>query len=140
VIFQQLFTILKAHYNCRGNVSEITVTPLLFCKGETKLALYGLSAIKDERLFRLFREGKVQMLRPAEDTEEWFNLLTLHQNRVKHGESNYLPEHFIDGFFDLVVWGHEHECRLELVTKLQAGNTKGGSITVPLTSCLIGLD
>jgi double-strand break repair protein MRE11 len=59
--------------------SEITVTPLLIRKGETKFALYGLSSVKDERLYRLFREGRVHMLRPEEDTEEWFNLLTLHQ-------------------------------------------------------------
>ena len=60
---------------------EITVTPLLIRKGTTKLAMYGLSSVKDERLHRLFREGLVHMLRPEEDTEEWFNLLTLHQNR-----------------------------------------------------------
>lgn len=103
------------------NLKEINVSPLLITKGSSgegsgalsKLALYGLSSVKDERLHRLFREGKVQMLRPAEDTEEWFNLLVLHQNRAKHGgPTNYIPEHFIEGFVDLVLWGHEHECRL----------------------------
>ncbi len=29
---------------------------------------------------------------------------------------------------------------VEIVVKLGSGNTKGGSITVPLTSCLTGLD
>ena len=32
---------------------------------------------------------------------------------MKHGVTNYIPEHFIDGMFDLVMWGHEHECRLQ---------------------------
>jgi hypothetical protein len=32
------------------------------------------------------------------------------------------------------------ECRELLIVMLKAGNTKGGSITVPLTSCLTGLD
>ena len=59
--------------------SEITVTPLLIRKGKTKFAMYGLSSVKDERLYRLFREGRVHMLRPEEETEEWFNLLALHQ-------------------------------------------------------------
>jgi double-strand break repair protein MRE11 len=58
------------------------------------------------------------MLRPEEDTEEWFNLFTVHQNRTKHGSTNYLPEHFIDGFIDLVIWGHEHECRYLSFKKL----------------------
>ena len=84
---------------------------MLLCKGQTRLALYGLSSVKDERLYRLFRENKVQMMRPEEETDEWFNLLTLHQNRAKHGSSNYIPEHYLDGFMDLVIWGHEHECR-----------------------------
>ncbi len=72
-----------------------------------------MSAMKDERLHRLFRSGKVRMLRPEEDTEDWFNLLVLHQNRAKHGPTNYIPDYFIEDFFDLVFWGHEHECRLE---------------------------
>ena len=43
---------------------EIIVTPLLIRKGEvTKMAMYGLSSVKDERLFRLFREGRVHMQR-----------------------------------------------------------------------------
>ena len=34
--------------------------------------------------------------------------------RIKRGtmDKNHIPEHFIDSMFDLVVWGHEHECRL----------------------------
>lgn len=62
---------------------------------------------------RLFRDGKVKMLRPREQTEDWFNLMVLHQNRAKHGATDYIPETFLDDFLDLVVWGHEHECRIE---------------------------
>jgi len=32
---------------------------------------------------------------------------------VKHGATNYIPENFIPGFIDFVVWGHEHECKPE---------------------------
>ena len=73
--------------------------------------------MKDERLHRLFRSGKVRMLRPEEDTEDWFNLLVLHQNRAKHGPTNYIPDYFIEDFFDLVFWGEsqveEKACRFE---------------------------
>ncbi len=33
--------------------------------------------------------------------------------RAKHGETSYIPASFIPGFFDLVIWGHEHECRID---------------------------
>lgn len=83
--------------------------------GHTKLALYGLGSIRDERLHRTFEEKKVKMLRPADKPESWFNLFTIHQNRVKHGAKNYIPETFLPGFLDLVVWGHEHRCEVDIV-------------------------
>lgn len=33
--------------------------------------------------------------------------------RAKHSATNYIPTSFIPEFFDLVVWGHEHECLIE---------------------------
>jgi hypothetical protein len=33
-----------------------------------------------------------------------------------------------------------HEAEISEIQKMKAGNTKGGSITVPLTSCLTGLE
>lgn len=41
---------------------EVKVLPILLRKGKSKLAIYGLSHIKDERLSRLFRDGKVSIL------------------------------------------------------------------------------
>jgi double-strand break repair protein MRE11 len=60
---------------------DITVNPLLLQKGTTLLALYGLSNVRDERLFNTFREGKVRFRRPAERMDDWFNLLAVHQNQ-----------------------------------------------------------
>ncbi|KFM80580.1 Double-strand break repair protein MRE11A, partial [Stegodyphus mimosarum] len=85
----------------------------MFQKGKTKLCLYGLGSIRDERLHRMFLDGKVSMLRPRENCDEWFNVMVLHQNRAKHGAKNYIPEQFLDNFLDLIVWGHEHECRID---------------------------
>ena len=96
-----------------NNLEEVDVTPLLITKGTAKLALYGMSSVKDERLHRLFRSKKVNFFRDDSAPNSWFNLLVLHQNRVKHGPTSYIPEHFIDPMFDLAFWGHEHECRLE---------------------------
>ncbi|KAG0719874.1 Double-strand break repair protein MRE11 [Chionoecetes opilio] len=92
------------------DMSDVKISPILLEKGNTKLAVYGMSSVKDERLHRLFVENKVKMLRPKESTTEWFNLMVLHQNRAKRGPSNYLPESFLDPFLDLIIWGHEHDC------------------------------
>lgn len=32
---------------------------------------------------------------------------------MAHGQTNYIPEKFISNFFDLVFWGHEHECVID---------------------------
>ncbi|XP_036282153.2 double-strand break repair protein MRE11 isoform X2 [Pipistrellus kuhlii] len=33
-------------------------------------------------------------------------------SKSKHGSTNFIPEHFLDDFIDLVIWGHEHECKI----------------------------
>ncbi|CAB1348227.1 unnamed protein product [Coregonus sp. 'balchen'] len=101
---------LVNHFGRSQSVERIEISPVLLQKGSTKLALYGIGSIPDERLYRMFVNNQVTMLRPKEDQDRWFNLFTIHQNRSKHGATNYIPEQFLDDFLDLVVWGHEHEC------------------------------
>ncbi|KAM8769405.1 double-strand break repair protein MRE11 isoform 1-T3 [Acanthopagrus schlegelii] len=101
---------LVNHFGHSHSVERIEISPVLMQKGNTKLAIYGLGSIPDERLHRMFVNNQVTMLRPKEDQDEWFNLFAIHQNRSKHGPTNYIPEQFLDDFIDLVVWGHEHEC------------------------------
>ena len=92
--------------------TDIKINPVLIEKGESKLAIFGLGAIKDERLHSLFEKSQVSCCRPAENTDDWFNIFVIHQNRVAHGKKNYIPETFLESFLDLVIWGHEHECRI----------------------------
>jgi len=94
------------------DLKHIKVRPILLRKGGVKLAIYGLSHVKDERLHRLLRENKVEFQRPEEDADSWFHLLVLHQNRAKRGPTSYIPESFLPSFFHLVIWGHEHDCRI----------------------------
>ncbi|XP_067606830.1 double-strand break repair protein MRE11 isoform X2 [Pseudorca crassidens] len=100
------------HFGRSMSVEKIDISPVLLQKGSTKIALYGLGSIPDERLYRMFVNKKVTMLRPKEDGNSWFNLFVIHQNRSKHGRTNYIPEQFLDDFIDLVIWGHEHECKI----------------------------
>lgn len=84
----------KAH-----EVDDITVSPLLIRKGtafemsylfltcccqigRTRLAIYGLGSIRDERLHRTFRANKVRFARPSgPEMDEFFNVFLIHQNR-----------------------------------------------------------
>ncbi|XP_055471621.1 double-strand break repair protein MRE11 isoform X2 [Psammomys obesus] len=100
------------HFGRSTSLEKIDISPVLLQKGNTKLALYGLGSIPDERLYRMFVNKKVTMLRPKEDENSWFNLFVIHQNRSKHGNTNFIPEQFLDDFIDLVIWGHEHECKI----------------------------
>uniref|UniRef100_A0A8C6DAX0 Double-strand break repair protein n=1 Tax=Moschus moschiferus TaxID=68415 RepID=A0A8C6DAX0_MOSMO len=100
------------HFGRSVSVEKIDISPVLLQKGSTKIALYGLGSIPDERLYRMFVNKKVTMLRPKEDENSWFNLFVIHQNRSKHGSTNFIPEQFLDDFIDLVIWGHEHECKI----------------------------
>lgn len=104
---------LVNYFGKSTDLEKINISPLMLQKGKTKLCLYGLGSIRDERLHRMFVNGNVSLLRPKENSDEWFNVMVIHQNRAKHGPKNYIPEQFLDDFLDLVVWGHEHECRIE---------------------------
>lgn len=91
--------------------TQVRVSPVLLQKGETKLSLYGLSHLKDQRLARLFAEKKVTF-ELLEDGNNWFNILVLHQNRADRGPNNYISENVLPTFLDLVIWGHEHDSQV----------------------------
>ncbi|CAG7716685.1 unnamed protein product [Allacma fusca] len=104
---------LLNHFGMYDSLNEVDIYPVLLRKGQTMLSLYGLGCMKDERLFRLFRNKKVKFFREENNVDKWFNIFVLHQNRVKHGPTNYIPPNYFPSFLDLVIWGHEHECRIE---------------------------
>ncbi|KAI9362043.1 meiotic recombination 11 [Zopfochytrium polystomum] len=123
------------YFGRQTQIDDVHVAPVLLKKGRTKLALYGLGNIRDERLHRTFLEKKVKMYRPTKDKDHWFNLFVLHQNRVKRGPSNWIPEHFLDDFLHLIVWGHEHECLVDL----QESPARGFFISQPGSSVATSL-
>jgi double-strand break repair protein MRE11 len=62
------------------SLTGIAVRPVLLRKGKTKLGLYGVGNVKDQRMHFELRSNRVKMFMPR-DKESWFNLLVLHQNR-----------------------------------------------------------
>ncbi|KAJ7704437.1 DNA repair exonuclease [Mycena rosella] len=89
----------------------IAVRPILLRKGNTHLGLYGIGNVKDQRMHFELRSNRVRMFMPR-DKQSWFNIMLLHQNRVKHGPQDFVPEGLFDDSVDLVIWGHEHDCRI----------------------------
>ncbi|CAO3629144.1 unnamed protein product [Cunninghamella echinulata] len=120
------------------DIQQVNIQPILMEKGTSKLALYGLGNIRDERLHRTWRDGRVNFDRPIESDwrDEAFNLFVIHQNRVKHGPTSYIPEMFLDDFLDLVLWGHEHDCRIDPESN---GVPDGPSIIQPGSSVATSL-
>ncbi|PHJ24215.1 mre11 dna-binding domain-containing protein [Cystoisospora suis] len=100
---------------------EIVVKPVLITKGQTKVGIYGVGWIRDSRLHRAFNNGKVRFLVPAGDptAKDWFNIMVVHQNMYKGAfggqpPKNCIHEQMLPEFLDLAIWGHEHDCHLDL--------------------------
>jgi len=112
-----------------ARTTGIAVRPVLLRKGKTNLGMYGIGNVKDQRMHFELRSNRVRMYMPK-DKDKWFNILLLHQNRyafffsllrdipgrsfnsVKHGPQEFVPEGMFDDSVDLVIWGHEHDCRI----------------------------
>ncbi|KAH8403070.1 hypothetical protein KR222_003891, partial [Zaprionus bogoriensis] len=98
------------------DLTKLEISPILIRKGDSKLALYGLSHIHDARLARMFKDDQVTIHcqnESGEAEDDWFHLMVVHQNRADRGPKNYLPEELLPAFLHLVIWGHEHDCRIE---------------------------
>lgn len=112
---------LVNYFGKQEQVDDVVIKPILMEKGDTKLALYGLGNIRDERLNRMWTKKKVKFFRPSEEDgrDSFFNILVLHQNRAEgRGRKNAVWESMIPDWFDIVVWGHEHECRVRFEESL----------------------
>ena len=122
------------------NIEKIEVKPVLFEKGNTKVALYGIGHMRDERLNLALEEKRIKFQRPSQEKDAWFNILVIHQNKYKGlflgaPKRQSLMDSQIPSFIDLVVWGHEHECITEVrqceetgVYFLQPGSTVATSM------------
>jgi double-strand break repair protein MRE11 len=114
--------------------NDIAMVPLLISKGDTKVAIYGLGALKDKLACRLFRTEKVEFHKPGPDIpKEWFNIMVVHQNRSAHTKDECLQENYLPDWMDLIFWGHEHECRI----KPEFNDNKNFYVTQPGNTLII---
>lgn len=102
---------LLNHFGRVTNNDHITIYPLLFNKGSTNLALYGLQNIREERLKKTMASGNLEFLQPdTDDDVQWFNIMSIHQNHVQRPGIRIVEEVNLPDFLDFVFWGHEHDC------------------------------
>ena len=126
---------LVNYFGRAERVDDIKLQPVLIKKGETKLALYGLGHIRDERLSRAFERKEVMVVKPSQDAGEWFNVMAVHQNRFVRGaghlvKKGYLKEQQLPSCMDVVVWGHEHECEIGSGMHALVDSPEGGFTVV----------
>ena len=119
---------LVNYFGKSTSLTKVVIPPLILKKGSTHIAIYGLSYINDQRLSRLLRDDKVELLRPTE-IPDCFNILVLHQNRAEHNEYGHIPQSKLPEFLNFIIWGHEHECRItpEFVPNTEYFITQPGS-------------
>ena len=102
---------LLNHFGRVTNNDHITIYPLLFNKGSTNLALYGLQSIREERLKKTMASGNLEFLQPDTGNDvQWFNLMCIHQNHVQRPGIRIVEEVNLPDFLDFIFWGHEHDC------------------------------
>ena len=125
-------TNLVNYFGRQEEVDQIQISPILFQKGSTRVALYGLGSLRDERLNRMWEKQKVVFLRPEEEGDdnnnnpnndddednnnnndtskndrEFFNIFALHQNRdLGRGTKNCIQESMIPEWMTL-SFGYE---------------------------------
>ena len=111
---------LVNYFGKAENLEDITITPILLEKNGTMIALYGLGAVRDERLNRMWNQKKVRFARlPPEQSHMFLNIFVLHQNRdYGRGSKNCVHESMIPEWMDIVIWGNEHECQPNLTESL----------------------
>jgi double-strand break repair protein MRE11 len=121
------------YFGRQDEVDKVEISPILLKKGDTKVALYGLGSMRDERLNRMWERQKVRFLRPDDGDDEelgegvgFFNIFALHQNRdLGRGTKNCVQESMIPEWMDIVVWVRfdnitmtRSECDVRNVTSL----------------------
>lgn len=96
-------------------VDHVDIKPVCISKGNTRIAIYGLGYIRDERINDMFRNDRVKWYRPSENLDDWFNIFLIHQNReTGRGAQKCISTSSLPSFLDLVIWGHEHETKIDL--------------------------
>jgi len=63
---------------------NLKVNPIIFQKGDTTIALYGVGYMKDKYFHKMLEEGNITFVPPADlGYENAISILVIHQSRYK---------------------------------------------------------
>jgi double-strand break repair protein MRE11 len=118
----------------------LILNPIVLKKQDTKIAIYGIGNMKEDKLNQMLLENKIIFERP-QNSKDYVFILVVHQNRFKgngQGPSvkNCIMDWSFPEFFDLIVWGHEHDCFINPRTTENRGYViyqPGSSVATSLT-------
>jgi DNA repair exonuclease SbcCD nuclease subunit len=124
---------------------SLVLKPTIFYKKSVAVAVYGIGYIKDIILSSILKSKKYQVVPVPDEINSKYKvmrILLFHQNRCKLEEGkgsapSYIDYSLLPEGFDLVIWGHEHDCFTSLlqinnpVTNIyQPGSSIATSLTV----------
>lgn len=92
---------------------KVEMAPILLQKGIMQVALYGMGGLPDDKWNDILEDVSRKVHFQQRGVNKWVNIFALHQNR--HAGKRY--EKFagmIPKWMDLIVFGHEHECMINL--------------------------
>jgi double-strand break repair protein MRE11 len=93
---------------------KYVLRPVILAKDGVQIAVYGLGWIFGHSFMEMLRNEELEFERP--DGRQ-YSILLIHQDRSIRNERVVKPEIALEKFcpwMDLVVWGHEHENRVDL--------------------------
>eukprot|EP00960_Hanusia_phi_P011716 341815-Hanusia_phi.AAC.5 len=86
---------LVNYFGKQQDIEKVVIRPICLQKGNVKLALYGLGNMRDDRLFQAQRSQQGKDYTPVDRLPDWLHV---------------------------IIWGHEHECRIDFESEPTANN------------------
>jgi double-strand break repair protein MRE11 len=91
---------------------KILIKPIIFDKGDIKLAIYSISNIREIKISALLAQKKFQFVIPSDSHSPYFNILMINQKKSKSDKRVSFPSNDLftgdfPDFFNLIIWGSE---------------------------------
>lgn len=99
---------------------SVVLKPAVLHRGNIDVVIYGLGSMAEHKFLEALEKNDIRFERPQINPGcRQFNLLLLHQNRPVRSAQQLAVPHMLSQicpWMDLIVWGHEHECRIDIET------------------------
>lgn len=112
----------------------VVLKPAVLHRGNIDVCIYGLGSMAEHKFLEALEKNDIAFERPpVEEGCRQFNLLLMHQNRPVRNSQQLAVPHMLSKicpWMDLIVWGHEHECRIDIEMSCGLKITQPGSTVI----------